>query len=233
MPRAVAAATSPSPSPSPCGGVNGAPIPQATIPPGLHLPKVTDADIQAAMQAGSDAARDILKHPPTPPPNTGAKPVPGGLAPCAASGNLQDLIYHAALAFVGTNTCGLHGASGSEACMASVNQILMNAGIAPIGPGPNGANFIPTAVLGYPNRMVEIPQSATVPGDLMVRHSPGDTYFSSAGDEHITVCITYGCTEVVSNASSTCTFGWYSGFDLCYLGSPYCSGYSQFYRVTQ
>lgn len=185
------------------------------------------------MQAGSEAARDILKHPPTPPPVSGTPNAPGNQAPCAAAGDLQDLIYHAALAFVGTNTCGLHGADGSEACMASVNQIIMNAGIAPIGPGPNGTNYIPAAVLGYPGRLVEIPQSDTVPGDLMVRHSQGDTYYSSTGEEHISVCTVRYCTQVVSNSSSTCTFGWFSSSDMCYIGSPYCSGYSQFYRVTR
>lgn len=230
-PVAAQSQPSPSPSASPCAPPRAMPADTATLPPGTHLPSISDADIQAAIAEGTKAAGGVLQHLPTPPPNR-PSPQPDQ-APCAAAGDLQDLIYRAAMAFVGAKTCGLHNAPGDEACMASVNQILMNAGIAPIGPGPNGTNSVPAAVLGYPNRLVEIPQSATVPGDLMVRHSPSDTYTSATGSEHVTVCIDYGCRNVVSNASSTCTFGWFSGYELCYPNSPYCFGYSQFYRVVR
>lgn len=109
--------------------------------------------------------------------------------------------------------------------MASINQILANAGIPPIGPGSEGTNYIPAALAS--GRLQQIPQASTVPGDLEVRHSPSDA------DEHIAVCTTYGCTNVVSNASHNCTFGWFSGYTMCYSGSPYCDGYSAFYRVTR
>jgi hypothetical protein len=211
--------------------------PQRPVALPTNLPSLSDADVQAAIAAGTEAAKQILAHPPTPPPNLPT--APPHLSLCAAAGNLQDAIYRAAMAFVGTVTCNLHGAPGAEACMASVNQIIMNAGIAPIGPQPNGTNFIPDAILHYGNRLMEIPQSATVPGDLMVRHSPGDTYASNnPGDtEHVAVCIVRGCANVVSNSSSagspSCpgVFGWFSDFAMCYRGSPYCGGTSQFYRV--
>jgi hypothetical protein len=171
------------------------------------------------------------------PPGVSSSAPPGGsgspppLPNCSGGGNnLEAEIYAAAVAFEGHKTCGLHGADGADACMASVNQILMNAGIPPIGGGPNGTNFIPTAVAS--GRLQSIPQSATVPGDLEVRHSPGDTYQSVGGDEHIAVCTNNGCTNVVSNASHDCTFGWNSDYTMCYSGSPYCGGYSDFYRVT-
>lgn len=232
-PAVVWSSPAPSPTSSCAPRVSRSPFP--TMPP--NLPNINDPDIQAAMAAGANEARDVLRHPPSPPPNLPT--APPTFAPCSVSGGLQDAIYRAAMAFVGTSTCNLHGAPGAEACMASINQILQNAGIAPIGPQPNGTNFIPDAILHYGNRLVEISQSQTVPGDLMVRHSPGDTYTSNRpGDtEHIAVCQVRGCTNVVSNSSSagppSCpgVFGWFSGYEMCYSGSPYCHGTSQFYRV--
>lgn len=183
FPALVRSSPTPSPAPSCRPRIHGSPLPSVTMPP--NLPKPNDPNIQAAIAAGTDAARGVLRNPPSPPPNLPS--APPDQAPCAAAGNLQDAIYRAAMAFVGTSTCNLHGAPGNEACMASINAILMNAGIAPIGPQPDGTNFIPDAILHYGNRLVEIPQSATVPGDLEVRHSPGDTYTSNnPGDtEHI------------------------------------------------
>lgn len=213
---------------------------QAATLPGLTgaLPSIPPGAIVAPTNVPRTPPAGLALS--TPPPNGSislppiAPGPPGGpsLPPCAlAAGNIQAAIYAAAEAFIGTRTCGLHGADGADACMASVNQILMNAGIPPIGPPPDGTNYIPTAVLAYGSRLQPIPQADTVPGDLMVRHSPGDTYTSSGGEEHIVVCTVPGCTQTVSNASHDCTFGWQSDDTLCYAGSPYCNGYSDFYRV--
>ena len=153
------------------------------------------------------------------------------------------IAFQAANKFVGTETCGLNGATGDEACMAAVNQILINAGLSPLGAGPTGSNYIPSAVPPAiaSGRLVAIPQSGTIPGDLTVRHSPGDTYTSVVGDEHIGVCEASGCTTVLSNSSSKSTgdpncplgvFGWSSPPTMDnYAGSPYIGGYSDFYRV--
>lgn len=117
--------------------------------------------------------------------------------------------------------------------MASINAVLMQAGLAPLGSGSQGSNYIPTAILPgvSAGRLVEIAQVETVAGDLEVRHSPGDTYTGIGGDEHIAICLAAGCGLVLSNHSSTCRFSWESGPDMCYAGSPYCNGYSNFYRV--
>jgi hypothetical protein len=142
----------------------------------------------------------------------------------APSSNIQQQIYNASQQFYGSSTCGLHGAPGDNACMAAVNQVLLMAGVAPLGPGPYGTNYIPTAVAS--GRMIAIPQASTVPGDLVVTRSKDDS------DEHIGVCQTYGCTNVLSNHSSTCNFSWYSAPSMLYPGSPFYGGSSTFYRVT-
>lgn len=231
--HAVTAAT-PLPTASPCttsmgmfpsepqayANVTPPPGSPVTPPPGLSIPSPNPSAYQ---QGVADATQQGLYATPGP-----------GASPCStAAGDLQERIYQSAMAFQGFVTCGLHGADGSEACMASVNQILLNAGIPAIGdPQPLGTNYVPDAVIGSgAGRLVPIAQSATVRGDLMVRHSAGETYMSAGGDEHITVCINTGCTEVISNASSTCTFGWISDYTLSYSGSPYIGGYSDFYRV--
>lgn len=213
---------------------------QATALPSLTgtIRSLPPGTLAAPTNVSIEAPAGLALSPPPPnvpislPPIAPRLPQGPSLPPCASvAGNLQAAIYAAAEAFIGTRTCGLHGADGADACMASVNQILMNAGIPPIGPPPDGTNYIPTAVLAYGSRLQPIPQADTVPGDLMVRHSPGDTYTSSGGEEHIVVCTAPGCTQTVSNASHDCTFGWHSDDTLCYAGSPYCNGYSDFYRV--
>lgn len=177
---------------------------------------------------------------PTPPPNLATPgsaqftpaPLPKATAPpCPKSA--QEAILQAALNARGMYTCGLHGATGDEACMASINEVLLRAGIVPLGAGAQGSNYIPSAILPgvSSGRLVQIAQPQTVPGDLEVRHSLGDSYTGIGGDEHVGVCLTYGCTQVLSNHSSTCIFSWQSSPDMCYAGSPYCGGYSDYFRV--
>jgi hypothetical protein len=152
-------------------------------------------------------------------------------------------IANAAQVFFGKETCGLHGAADNEECMAAVNQILMNAGIPPLGAGPYGSNYVPGAILPglQSGRIVQIPQNQARPGDLTVRHSKDDTYTSAGGDEHIGICMASQCTEVFSNSSHAHTgdpncptgvFDYVSppGMDN-YATSPYIGGYSDFYRV--
>lgn len=219
-------------APSRAGGSTATPsncaqltAPTATMPPNLpsappgnpgNLPQLNSPDVQAAIARGNAQAA--------------ANGMPGGASPSTVnciprpSGNEAAAIFAAAEAFYNANTCGLHGAPGNEACMAAVNQVIMNAGYPPIGPGPYGTNYIPTAVVS--GRMQQIPQAMTVPGDLVVTHSRDEV------DWHIGVCETYGCTSVLSNASSVCRFVWRSGPSMDYPGSPYTGGYSLFYHVT-
>lgn len=229
--RPYSVALAGTPTFSPCPSPSAVPLPTAptslaTEPPLASLPS------SPPLHSLPTAPPNLPSAPPSSAPSPGASPSSPPCAEPSPTGDVQAAILAASQAFVGTSTCGLHGAPGDEACMASVNQILMNAGVAPLGPG-EGYNYIPTAIqYGLSSgEIIEIAQADTVPGDLEVRHSPGDTYGSSGGDEHIAVCQTYGCTDVLSNASSSCTFGWDSDYTMCYVGSPYCNGTSQFYRV--
>ncbi len=159
--------------------------------------------------------------------------------------SIQARIYKAAENFFGQETCGLHGAPPRDQCMAAVNQVLLNAGLQPLGPGANGSNYVPTAILNglKSGRLIAIAQKDAGPGDLVVRHSPGDTYTSVSGNEHIGVCETKECTQDISNSSSahtgdpTCptgVFRWRSPSTMDnYDGSPYLHGYSDFYRVVR
>lgn len=218
----VRAAAAPAPVPSPCGTSSTGMTPP-TLPQGVPTALPTTIPFPATMPKNISTTASTQGAPASPPPLPKATSMPADCGTAPPGGSMQQRIGDAAKAFVGTITCGLHGAPGSEACMASVNQILINAGVAPLGPGPFGSNYIPTAVAS--GRMQPIPQSATVPGDLVVTRSRDDS------DEHIGVCETYGCTDVLSNASHDCTFGWESGPDMLYAGSPFFGGSSTFYRV--
>ena len=226
---------SPTPEPTGCFKPPGAVVPSGvmpTLPPGL-ITDPNDPSIAAAIAAGEAQAAASGYNPaspgplPTMPPGITKNPCPN-----VDASNLAARIFAAAMAFRGSRTCGLHGAPGDNACMASVNQILINAGVRPIGSGLYGTNSVPDAVVGSgAGRLLPIPPSDTVPGDIMVRHSPGETYSSYGGEEHITVCEVRGCSEVISNHSTGCIFSWESDYTLCYTGSPYCGGYSDYYRV--
>jgi hypothetical protein len=215
-------------TPTPCASVSSAPV---AVPTNLPTePPVSSLSTEPPVSSlPTEPPQDALQSaPPVTLPS--ASPLPSSV-PCPGT-NVESSIYNNSQIFYGQPTCGLHGAPGDEACMAAVNQVLINAGVAPLGPG-QGFNYIPDAIswgLAH-GRLQEIPQAATAPGDLEVRHSADDTYASSGGDEHIGICQTYGCTTVLSNHSSSCNFSWYSDPTMCYNGSPYCGGYSNYYRV--
>jgi hypothetical protein len=133
-------------------------------------------------------------------------------------------IFAAAQAFEGTSTCGVPGTDGGKnACMWAVNQVIdMALGHYVAG----GTAYIPTAVAAFDaGAASQIPQSATVPGDLVVVTS------SDGDDMHIGVCMAYGCTDILSNSSSNCSFTWHSHSLFAYAGSPYNGGSAAFYRL--
>jgi uncharacterized protein YceK len=168
-----------------------------------------------------------------------------GLKSACVPISLATKIFNAANNFFGTKTCGINNAPTTEECMAAVNQILMNAKLSPLGPGSNGSNLVPVAILSSlaSGRLAPISQSSAVLGDLTVRHTWDDTYTSKTGDEHIGVCTTNGCTTVLSNSAHAPTgnpncpegvFNWKSPWTMDnYTGSKYKGGYSDFYHLTR
>lgn len=178
------------------------------MPP--NMPKISDADVQAAIAEGSEAAKEILRHPPTPPPNLPT--FPPGLGPCqSVAGSIQWRIYQAALAFVGTPTTGL-GVPCGYACMTAVNAIVANATGQTIA--SNTADIVVAINSG---QLQQIPASEAGPGDFAVILTADQT------EGHIGICTSSQCSQNVSNSSSRCQFGWfastYGDFAAAYPGA--------------
>ena len=129
-------------------------------------------------------------------------------------GGTSGAIDGAALSFRGTSTCGLRGAPGDAACMASVQQVVFNATGHVLGDGSNAVDDAIQSALNM-GQITEIPKASTLPGDLVAVFAQ-----DNPNAEHIGICLVAGCDSNLSNSSSICEFVWQSN-DFVYAGSPY------------
>ncbi len=128
-------------------------------------------------------------------------------------------IYEAAINYRGSSTAAGPG-GGKIACAWSVNNVLKSAGLKRIGQYPNRVDSVEADILG--GRGIFIPDSSN--------SRPGDIAIIGKGDNaHIGICITDGCTRVLSNSSTPRTFTWESGKNF---DGYYGNGSSRIYRVT-
>lgn len=89
-------------------------------------------------------------------------------------------------------------AGGSEACAYEVNRILQDAVGHRIGSNPN---YVPSVEAALRNGAgANVNASSSHAGDVIV--------FDGSGGQHIGFCMNDGCTQVVSNSSSTARFRW-------------------------
>ena len=117
----------------------------------------------------------------------------------------------------GMSTANAPGTDGGrKACAWAVNQVLDNAGIAPID-----GNSVASMEQGLQNgRGTRIDQSSAGPGDLVI---VGDS-----GGGHVGICQNAGCTSVLSNSTTNRSFSWVSGPDFA---PSYKQGVGRIYRV--
>lgn len=130
-------------------------------------------------------------------------------------GNVLVNISSAASAYIGASTANAPGTNnGRLACAWAVNQVLTNAGIAPI----DGSSVQSMENTLQGGRGTLIDQSTALPGDIVIQ----------AGDSHVGICLNAGCTQVISNSSSNASFTFRSGPDFA---PAYNSGPGRVYRV--
>ena len=105
---------------------------------------------------------------------------------------------------------------GNLACAWSVNRILANAGIEPIGENPNYVPSVEADLRGGRGRAVNRVEAQA--GDIVI----------AGHQHHIGVCLNQGCSRVRSNSSSRARFAWDSDTDFngAYGDSP-----SRIYRI--
>ena len=104
---------------------------------------------------------------------------------------------------------------GVNACGWMMNKVLQNAGIQSIGDNPN---YVPSVLSALQQgRGQQVTKETAKAGDLVI----------AAGEAHIGVGLTDGCSRVLSNSSGTASFSWESDADF----DGYYGGASVIYRL--
>lgn len=107
---------------------------------------------------------------------------------------------------------------GNLACAWSVNRILSNAGIQPIGDNPNYVPSVEADLKGGRGQAVN--RADAQAGDIVI----------AGHQHHIGICLNEGCTRVRSNSSSRARFTWDSNTDF---NGYYGSSSSRIYRIVE
>lgn len=170
----------------------------------------------------SDVGLSALKVPAAPASTGGVTTGPSQTPPLdpnavvPQSGSIQERIATAANAFKGTSTNVPGTNNGRSACAYAVNEVLKRAGLSPMG----GLSVTAMEAALNGGRGQQIPIAQSVAGDLLI--------VTSGSGNHVGVCISSGCSSVLSNSSSQAAFTWVSGPSF----SPsYNAGVGRTYRV--
>ena len=125
----------------------------------------------------------------------------------SGGGAIPSSVAAAVAAYQGADTSGGPG-NGTVACAWAVNNVLANAGIAPLD--STSVQSMENALTSGRGTLVD--SSAAVPGDIVIQ----------AQDGHVGVCLNNGCTQVLSNSSSKSSFSWVSdtSFSPSYSAGP-------------
>lgn len=179
-------------------------------------------------QPGNGYAPRGMSHQPLPfnsPPMAGQPPAPQlppapsyniPSAPPSQAGGLNARILASTLKLRNMSTAeGPDG--GNNACAWSLNRVLQDAGIPPLGDNPNYVPSLRQALDG--GRGQQVSRETSKAGDLVI----------AAEEAHIGIGLIDGCSQVLSNSSSQARFAWESNtdFDGSY-GGP-----STIYRLLQ
>jgi len=138
-----------------------------------------------------------------------------GAAP--AAGDINQRILKAALAAEGRDTSAGPG-GGNVACAWAVNLFA----IEPVGLKKVGSNW------QYCPSMIEDLEKGRGKKVSRAEAQPGDIWFAP-NEAHVGVCLTTGCSEVLSNSSSAAKFKWRGSLDS--MNRFYGGGADRLYRV--
>ena len=107
---------------------------------------------------------------------------------------------------------------GNLACAWAVNNVLVSAGVKPLG-GNDGysPNWVPSMEYDLNHgRGTPVDQAVASPGDIVIRSDGG----------HVGMCVNVGCSQVISNSSSAATFNYKSSTNFDRPGT------ARIYRLT-
>lgn len=187
------AAFAPPPAPS-------APMPQPTVaqPPAAFAPPPAPTPMAFAQ----------------PPAALAAAPSASAPMPQTAIADLNARILASTLKLRGMSTAdGPDG--GNNACAWTVNKVMQDAGLSPLGSNPNYVPAVLDALKQGRGQLVS--RESSKAGDLVVAN----------GEAHIGIGLTDCCSRVLSNSSSRACFAWESDTDF----DGYYGGQSTIYRL--
>lgn len=134
--------------------------------------------------------------------------------PTIATTQINSAIANAATTLKGMSTAdGPDG--GNNACAWSINRVLQQAGIAPLGENPNYVPSLVDAIKSDRGQLIK--KSDAQAGDLVIAYE----------EAHIGIGLDHLCTTVLSNSSSRARFSWESDTDF----DNYYGGASTIYRL--
>jgi len=171
--------------------------------PNAPKPQVFGVGDSAQIAAGQQAQSGT-----TPSATPGAAP---------AAGDINQRILKAALAAEGRDTSSGPG-GGNVACAWAVNLFA----IEPAGLKKVGSNW------QYCPSMIEDLQKGRGKKVSRAEAQPGDIWFAP-NEAHVGICLTTGCSEVLSNSSSAAKFKWRGSLDS--MNRYYSGGTEKLYRV--
>lgn len=119
-----------------------------------------------------------------------------------------------------SNVPGTDG--GRNGCMWAVNNVLKDAGYAPLANDTLSVRAGQTALENGRGQRIDIADAR--PGDIVLVDNGGS-------HQHIGFCTNQGCTETISNSSSNANFSFRGNSNFSYPGSPYNGSVPQVYRL--
>jgi len=137
--------------------------------------------------------------------------------PPVTAGAIPQKIYQAAIAAKGKSTASGPGGGNVACAWATNNFCVVPAGLKKIGSNPDYVPSMVQALNGGRGR--KVPRAQAVSGDIWISPNEG----------HVGVCVTAGCTRVLSNSSSRASFAWEDAIDS--VNRNYGGGSEQIYRV--
>jgi len=112
--------------------------------------------------------------------------------------------------------------NGIRAAMSSINYILKNAGIEPLGNDTLSIKKAKEELINGRGKLVS--NSLARPGDLVIVDAGGSA-------QNIGICLDAGCTKVRSNYSYQAQFSWITNSNFTYPGSPYTEVTPEIWRI--
>ena len=137
-------------------------------------------------------------------------PKPGTAATVGARIHAQALIFRESHKTTGS-TAGIRGADPGNECVATIQQIRVDAGLPLLANGTNNVDDFRAALAAGAGTWLgldDMGQAVAKAGDYVVQ---GDGYSGTgrgSGQWHIGICLNDGCSEILSNSSSNQSFTW-------------------------